>query len=249
MLVGVALASTRKSIVAEEDFDISSLAAYLHMLPAQIIRLAERGKIPARRVGGDWRFSAHEVHLWLEDRIGLSDDSELAQMETNLERTTKETNGEISIAELLPEDAIAIPLAARTRGSVISAMADLACNTGLLWDPAKMADAVAAREDMHPTALDIGVALLHPRRPQSSILGGSILALGITSQGIPFGGTSGLTDVFFLICATDDHEHLRILARLSRMITDADWLAELREATDSKNAHSLIATRDASLST
>ncbi|TWU25591.1 PTS sugar transporter subunit IIA [Bythopirellula polymerisocia] len=234
--------------MAEEDFDISTLAAYLHMLPAQVIRLAERGKIPARRVGGDWRFSAHEVHLWLEDRIGLSDDSELAQMETNLERTDKQSDGEISIAELLPVEAISLPLVARTRGSVISAMADLACNTGLLWDPVKMAEAVAAREDMHPTALDIGVALLHPRRPQTSILGGSILALGITSQGIPFGGASGLTDVFFLICATDDHEHLRILARLSRIINDADWLAELREAADAKDAHRLIATRDTELS-
>ena len=165
-------------------------------------------------------------------------------METNLERTNKQTNGEISIAKLLPVEAIGVPLAARTRGSVISAMADLACNTGLLWDPVKMAEAVAAREDMHPTALDIGVALLHPRRPQTSILGGSILALGITSQGIPFGGASGLTDVFFLICATDDHEHLRILARLSRMITDTAWLDRLRTAADASVAHELIAARD-----
>jgi len=42
---------------------------------------------------------------------------------------------------------------------------------------------------------DIGVALLHPRRPQASILGEAVLALGITGQGIPFGGTSGLTDL------------------------------------------------------
>lgn len=233
--------------MAEENFDISTLAAYLHMLPAQVMRLAERGKIPSRRVGGEWRFSAHEVHLWLEDRIGLSDDTELAQMETNLERTDKQVDGEISIAALLPVEAIALPLAARTRASVISAMAELACNTGLLWDPTQMAEAVTAREDMHPTALDIGVALLHPRRPQSSILGGSVLALGITSQGIPFGGVSGLTDVFFLICATDDHEHLRILARLSRMINEATWLTELRDAADAKVAHQLIAARDASL--
>jgi futalosine hydrolase len=36
--------------------------------------------------------------------------------------------------------------------------------------PAVMAEAVAAREDLHPTALENGVALLHPRRPQTSIL-------------------------------------------------------------------------------
>jgi PTS system nitrogen regulatory IIA component len=217
------------------------------MLPAQIIKLVDRGKLPARRVGGDWRFSRAEVHHWLEDRIGLSDDSALAELETSLERADKQSEGDISIAALLPLEAIAVPLAARTRNSVITAMTDLAANTGMLWDAAKMADAVTAREAMHPTALDIGVALMHPRRPQASILGEAVLALGITSQGIPFGGSSGLTDVFFLICSTNDHEHLRILARLSRMITDTEWLNELRDAMDAKAAHELIVARDAEL--
>jgi PTS system nitrogen regulatory IIA component len=231
--------------VAEEDFDISGLAAYMHMLPAQISRLAERGKLPGRRVGGQWRFSRAEIHHWLEDRIGLSDDQELAVMETNLERTDVSGAGDISVAALLPVEAIAVPLDARTRGSVITAMTELAAATGLLWDPEKMAEAVAAREAMHPTTLDIGVALLHPRRPMTSILGGPTLALGITSgRGVPFGGTSGLTDIFFLICSTSDHEHLRILARLSRVVNDAVWLEQLRAANDPIDARALIAQRD-----
>ncbi len=233
--------------MADDDFDISSLAAHLHMLPAQISKLADRDKIPARRIGGQWRFSRAEIHHWLEDRIGLSNADELAKMETNLERTDTSELGEVSIAALLPVETIAIPLAARTRSSVISAMSELAATTGMLWDSSKMAEAVTAREAMHPTALDIGVALLHPRRPQSSILGEAVMALGITGQGIPFGGAGGLTNVFFLIAATDDHEHLRMLARISRMISEPDWLAELRAASDSQAAHELIAARDAEL--
>lgn len=235
-------------LMAEEDFDVSALAAYLHMLPAQITKLADRGKLPARRVGGEWRFSRAEVHHWFEDRIGLSDDSELAELESNLERVDTEETRDISIVGLIPSDAIAVPLAARTRSSVITAMADLAASTGLLWDPVKMADAVTAREAMHPTALDSGVALLHPRRPHPSILAEPVIALGITSQGIPFGGSSGLTDVFFLICSTTDHEHLRILARLSRMITDDEWLSRLRDAPDARAARQLIAERESELS-
>ena len=234
--------------MAEDDFDVAALAAYLHMLPAQISRLADRGKLPARRVGGEWRFSRAEVHHWFEERIGLSDESELVELETNLERVDPVETRDISIASLIPAEAIAIPLAARTRASVITAMAELAANTGLLWDAAKMADAVTAREAMHPTALDIGVALLHPRRPHPSILAEPIIALGITSQGIPFGGSSGLTDVFFLICSTTDHEHLRILARLSRMITDELWLAELRDAPDARVVRRLIVDRESELS-
>lgn len=234
--------------MAEEDFDVSGLAAYMHMLPAQISRLADRGKLPARRVGGEWRFSRAEIHHWLEERIGVSDDEELVQMESNLERTDVSGAGEVSIAELLPVEVIAVPLDARTRGSVITGMSELAASTGMLWDPGKMAEAVAAREAMHPTALDIGVALLHPRRPMPSILGGPTLALGIASGcGIPFGGASGLTDLFFLICSTSDHEHLRILARLSRVISDADWLARLRSSLDAAEAHELIVQRDAEI--
>jgi len=233
--------------VADDDFDISSLAAHLHMLPAQISKLADRSKIPARRIGGQWRFSRAEIHHWLEDRIGLSNADELAKMESNLERTDTSDLGEVSIAALLPVETIAIPLAARTRSSVISAMSELAASTGMLWDSGKMAEAITAREAMHPTALDIGVALLHPRRPQTSILGEAVMALGITGQGIPFGGTGGLTNVFFLIAATDDHEHLRLLARISRILSEPDWLAELRAASDAQAAHELIVARDAEL--
>jgi len=239
---------SQKNPVADDDFDISSLAAHLHMLPAQISKLADRDKIPARRIGGQWIFSRAEIHHWLEERIGLSTADELAKLETNLERTDTTSNlSEVSIAALLPVDTIAVPLAARTRSRVISSMSELAANTGMLWDPGKMAEAVAAREAMYPTALDIGVALLHPRRPQASILGEAVLALGMTGQGIPFGGTSGLTDVFFLLAATNDHEHLRLLARISHMISDPQWLAELRAAGDSQAAHELIAARDAEL--
>ena len=153
-----------------------------------------------------------------------------------------EPQEEIVIRQMLPPEAIAVPLAARTRNSVIGAMVDLAAETGYLWDPAKMAEAVRAREDLYPTALDNGVALLHPRRPMSSILGQPLLALGCTSSGIPFGkGKGGLTDVFFLICSTDDRGHLRTLARLSRVIGSPGFLEELRETSDAATAHRLIA--------
>ena len=125
------------------------------------------------------------------------------------------------ISELLPVEAIAIPLHARTRNSVIESMVELAAGTGLLWDPKEMAEAVRSREDMHPTALENGVALLHPRRPMPKILAQPLLALGVTVTGIPFGGASSLTDVFFLICSTDDRVHLRVLARLEPAVDRA----------------------------
>ena len=195
--------------MASKDFDIDSLAAYLHLSPQQVGRMADRGKLPGRRIAGQWRFSEAEIHHWLEDRIGLSDEEQLVQVENVLDRHHGEQVEVVSIAKMLPLQAIAVPLQARTRGSVIDQMAKLAAQTGLLWDPQRMAEAVRERENLHPTALDIGVALLHPRRPMPKILAEPFLALGRTYQGVPFGGPrGGLTDTFFLILSTDDGGHL-----------------------------------------
>lgn len=228
--------------MATADFDLDSLARYLHVTPAQVQKMAERGTLPGRRVGGAWKFPQAEIHHWLEERIGAADDADLAEVEKVLSQAGEhEPSDIVSIAGLIPSGGIAVPLVARTKSSVISAMVDLAAETGLLWDAEKMTSAVRERENLHPTALENGVALLHPRRPLAQILAEPLVALGITQAGIPFGESHGvLTDVFFLICSTDDASHLRILARLSRLITAEGFLPALRAAPDAGAARDCL---------
>ena len=212
-----------------EDLDVARLADYLHLTPDQVTKMAVRGRLPGRKVGGQWRFSEAEIHHWLEERIGASDMQELDKVQQVLDRAAAGEAADRPIAELCPVESVAVPLNARTRGSVIRSMCELAANSGLMWDAAAMAEAVRAREQMHPTALDCGVALLHPRRPQTSILADSVIALAVCHSPIPFSDTGHSTDVFFLICSYDDASHLRILAKLSRMIAHGDMLSNLRE--------------------
>jgi nitrogen PTS system EIIA component len=223
------------------DFDLETLAQYLHLTPQQVIKLAERGHLPGRKIGGEWKFARPDIHQWFENRIGLSDEEELVLVESVLQRSAPlENEGEIRISELLPVEAIAVPLYARTRSAVIDGMVELAAGTGWLWDPKAMAEAVRSREEMHPTALENGVALMHPRRPMPKILAQPFLALGCTLSGIPFGSDCPLTDVFFLICSADDRGHLHTLARLSRLLTIPGLLNQLRQVQDVKTAHQLI---------
>jgi PTS system nitrogen regulatory IIA component len=231
--------------MVDVDFDLASLAEYLHITPGQVERLVSRGRIPGRKVGGQWRFSRAEIHHWLEDQIGLSDEEALAEMEGVLTRSHGNPPP-TSIAAMLPVEAIEAPLVARSRTKIIDAMTQIAARTGLLWDPQKMADAVRQRENLHPTALDNGVALLHPRRPMPAILAEPFLALGRTDHGVPFGGGQ-LTDVFFLICSTDDAVHLRTLARLSRLVANNDLLATIRGSNDPGEIHRAIAEAEEQL--
>ena len=105
-----------------------------------------------------------------------------------------------------------------------------------------MAEAVRTRENLHPTALESGIALLHPRRPLPQILAQPLLAFGRTYQGLPFGAAGGqLTDLFFLICSVDDASHLRTLARLSRLIGSPGFLEVLRFSESPSELHAEIA--------
>lgn len=229
--------------MSHEDFDIGSLATYLRLTKEQVSRLAERGKLPGRRVSGQWRFPQAEVHHWWEERIGTSCESELMQVELILRRDEPDA----LVTDLVPIEAIAVPLAAKTRNAAIRAMVNLATDTGHLWDPDKLEDAVRARESLHPTALDNGAALLHPRRPMTNILAEPFVALGITPQGIPFGGSRRLTDIFFLICSTDDRGHLQTLARLSRLVAYEDFLTRLRAAVNPREVVTLLQEYEAKL--
>ncbi|MCA9216100.1 MAG: PTS sugar transporter subunit IIA [Planctomycetales bacterium] len=233
--------------MADNDFDIDGLAKYLHLSRQQVEKLVSRGDLPGRRVGGQWRFNGADIHHWMENRMGLLEEQELAHVENALAKSDAQPVDEKLLRDSLTVDTIAVPLVARTKNAVIEAMCQLAANTGMLWDPEKMADAVRAREQLQSTAMDNGVALMHSRRPMASILGEPVLAIGVTSTGIPFGGSRSLTDIFFLICSVDDRGHLRTLARLSRILSAETVVDALRDAEDAAAVFEVISTAESVL--
>ena len=79
-------------------------------------------------------------------------------------------------------------------------------------------------------------------------MGEPFLGLGVTTSGIPFGGPRGvLTDIFFLIGSTDEAVHLRVLARLSRLIQQPEVLDRIRDAQGPAEVHAVIVAADEEL--
>ena len=227
------------------SMNISGLAKYLHLSPQQVQKLVDRDGLPCRRVKGEYQFNRAEIHHWLEERLGIYDDKELARVETALEQSAPSGNDDPRLSDMVFTELSAYPLAARTRESVIRAMVELATHAGYVWDPDRMIDAIRSREELMSTAMDNGVAILHPRRPLPDAIAQPFVALGVTSQGIPFGGSRTLTDVFFFVASEDDRPHLRTLARLSRILQRETFLPALREAEDASQFAGIIASHEA----
>ena len=249
--------------MSHQDFTIEKLATLLQRTPSEIRRMADRGKLTGRKVGGEWVFAAPEVRTWIELEIerlllflsedsGSEDRSEMERLRRILAAVPGDPSAEepdLRLVKLLVPEAVAVPLVARTRRSVFTEMIDLAMQTGLLWDRETMLDAVMAREELFTTAIENGVALLHSRNRMPQILGGPFLTLGISGTGVHFAPTEygRPTDIFFLIAAMDDRSHLQILARLSRVLSMQGFLDELRQSPDATTVLEQIRAAEAEL--
>src|SRR5262245_9625294 len=224
--------------MGDETMGLAELAAYLQRDARDLRKWASRGYIPAQKVGGEWRFHRAEVNQWLESQMHAYTEQELLALERGGKGQQEE---EPLLSVYLSEKTVALPLAARSKSSVLRALVERAGRSEQVYDSAAVLDAIRAREQMCSTALPSGIAIPHPRRPLANALGEHVIAYGRTPSGIPFGGPDGvLTDVFFLVLSRDDRTHLQILARLSRLLLRAEFLDELRAAETAADTFELI---------
>lgn len=225
--------------MSHDWFSLDELAQHLGRDRREIEKLANRGRIPGRKMGGDWQFHPTEITHWLEQEMREYTDRELALVEQT--NRSQEISEETPVASLLAPETVQVPLAAKTKRSVLETMIEVAGRTWQIWQPAVLLNAVQEREAVLSTAFDNGVAIPHPRNPLPDAIGQSLIAFGRTESGIPFGAPGrGLTDLFFLVLCRDSRTHLLVLARLGRLIQFPDFLDELRAAPDSASAYECI---------
>lgn len=224
---------------------IEELARHMGRDMREIEKLVSKGKIPGRRIGNRWEFQSTEIRQWIEQNYSDYSEGELAALEQS--QQSEELDQNCPVSTLLTPETIEIPLQARTKRSALERLVEVAGRTWHVWSPDVVLEAMLEREELMSTAFDEGIAIPHPRSPLPNALGASVIALGITSKGIPFGGSRKLTDVFFLVLCRDTRTHLQILARLGRLIRTPDFLAHLRDAGSPEEAWQFISETEQSL--
>lgn len=230
-----------------EWLSLEDLARQLGRDRREIEKLVQRGRIPGRKTGGTWQFHPTEITHWLEQEMREYTDRELAVVEES--HPSVEADADVPVSSLLSPETVQVPLEARTRRSVLESLVEVAGRTWQVWEPAAVLKAVQEREAVLSTAFEHGVAIPHPRNPLPDLIGQSVVAFGRTYSGIPFGGSKReLTDLFFLVLCCDSRTHLRVLARLGRLVRREEFLDELRQAEDNRSAYEVICRADESVS-
>ena len=211
----------------------------------RVERMAQRGEIPCQKVGGQFRFNRAQITEWLQQKMGGLSHDHLAQVDAGMTEQRQTPQDEMIITPLLRPEAVTTNLGSRTKDSTLRELVSLATRTGLVVDERTLLEAVQHREELCSTAMESGIAIPHPRRPQPEAISGPILVVAKTPQGIAFGAPDGrMTTLLFLTASQDDRHHLHVLARLCRMLHDEHFPTRLEGAETPTEMIELLTDRE-----
>jgi len=136
----------------------------------------------------------------------------------------------LPLRKLLTPERVAVPSRARTKDDVLAELVTLAAPSSRAH--AELLAAIRSREATFPTALGDGVAMPHVRTPHVTEVQ---LAACLLDEPVAFGADDGNdVDLLFLVLSPTNEPtaHLTVLRLLSRLVSDADVLFQLRHADD-----------------
>ena len=226
------------------SMSLEEFAKHVAMDVREVRKLANRGKLPGHKVGGQWRFNKARVTEWLQQEMHALDEDRLIALERAMSRAASDAvdDAGMVVTDLIGLDGVDIALPAKTKPSVLRELVKLADRTGLLYDREGLLKAIEQRESLCSTALPNGVAIPHPRQPMPYVSAEPFICVARLSPGIAFGAPKReLTRIFFLICCHTDRYHLRVLARLMRILDDPTVALVLEAETREELLETLIA--------
>lgn len=124
------------------------------------------------------------------------------------------------IADILDRDSIIEELSYRDKEGVLRELVALLAKGGKVKDEAKALEVLLEREKLGSTGIGEGIAIPHGKLPDLDRI---ICAFGRSSKGVDFDAVDGNpVHLVFLLLAPENSttEHLKALARLSRLLKD-----------------------------
>ncbi len=151
----------------------------------------------------------------------------------------------MKITDILTEEMVVAELQGQSKAAVIEELAGVIAQHQAEIERAKLVQALEDRERLNSTALGDGVAIPHGKLPGLKRV---VAAFGRSRKGLDFSSLDGKpTHLFFVLAAPEDSAgaHLKALARISRLLKNADFRAKLLEAGDAGELFRTIRDEDA----
>lgn len=149
------------------------------------------------------------------------------------------------LTDILSEQRVTTALSATSKDEALRALAALFAGEDGVLQPSAVYDVLSERERLASTGIGSGVAIPHGRIASLDSLRA---AVAISPEGIPFEAIDGApVRIVVGVLAPQHHtgDHLRVLARVSRLLRSREVRENLLAAGDAAAAFDIIAKADA----
>ena len=145
----------------------------------------------------------------------------------------------MKILEVLPKEAIITDLKSKVKNEVIEELvASISKITGI--NSAELIKVLLERERLGSTGIGGGIGIPHGKLKNLESL---IMGFGLSRKGVDFESIDGRPAHLFFILLTPENStglHLKLLARISRLLKNESFKKKLMKATDSNQVYSII---------
>lgn len=149
----------------------------------------------------------------------------------------------VSIADILPREAVLVPLKADSKQEAIDTLIDLLAEHGHIPDSDEMKRVVWDRENQRSTGIGEGLAIPHGKSTAISHL---VMALGIPEQPLEFDAIDDkpVRMIALLLSPADKiADHIQALGRISRLMNEETFRDMAYTATSADELYNEIKCR------
>lgn len=153
----------------------------------------------------------------------------------------------MKIGDILSADAVLAEFKANKKKNVFEELADYLCQKNIISNKSELVKVLLEREQLGSTGIGENVAIPHAKM---NGLDKIITAFGVSKKGIEFDSLDRkpVNFVFMLVAPENaTGNHLKALARISRLLKSQNFKANLLEAPDKESIYRIILDEDSKL--
>ncbi len=213
--------------MADEILTIEEVAKYLRVSDRTVYDWAQKGEIPAGKIGTVWRFKKSEIENWVNQK--LSSTSSMNQQ-----------NQEVQVKNLISPDRIVFVNHSTKRDALVQ-LAEVLATAPQVKNASELTQEILKREELMSTAIGRGIAIPHVRLSSVTDL---VIAVGICKKPIEDFQTiddQKINLLFMIAAAYNQHSYyLKTISHFSAKLKRDDLRSSLVNSSSEIEAYNLL---------
>lgn len=218
---------------------LKELADYLRVNERTILRMINEGKLQGSKIGGQWRFNSSQIDsLFFPNEVGMNE-------EVMNEMSASNRHLPLPLSRTINENQMILDMKANSVETAICAIAHPSIFGRMIMDLPEFQQRLLDREKLLSTGIGSGIAIPHPRDPETGLRRPAVLVYGRCKDGVDFNALDGKpVKHFFLLACQTIETHLHLMASLAQMLKQEDFIPRCEAATSTSDILKLIMEKE-----